>query len=495
MTARAQAHAKERPGDMLGGLLPSHAFRSDLLYFIRLAGNYAASIFISCRSKAPSNKRKQLALFLENYTFTDHHLKEALIQKKGWFDALKVEFPTFIEGMPVYLRERLSHCLQHDHALPMNHRAFSETINTLIQYRHYLEHYEEQERTRRWPSVSDSKLLTSLGLMLLPHLHNHLLGRIQSHSRKRRIKISLTTIQQMLKNAVSQRREASRFINGLKLKVDHEALRHSILTKYGNEPSDAAVHRIAKENRKKRQDLEHSKSAMLDFYRTYFPEDQWPRYNFQNFLIRYAFIGAAHIKEIEAFIFQPGFEGHRDFMEVIEPFFNVSMDIALLLHVWLSELEAEGVRVRNKKTVGSVIVALRNNIAHGGWIWNTRANETHPALSLNELLNALLALPHQHQLTDPQQRCNDLLTKLEAILRNVPRAKIYRKLGEGDDPNQRPPPITIRRWTRERRRQYSDTSQWQINKRPALRAIIAQWLREIGEARNTRKLTEIPEKC
>ncbi len=484
MTSTEQAPLKERPGAMIGDLLPSHAFRSDLLYFIRLAGNYAASIFISCRSKAPSNKRKELALFLENYSFTDHHLREALIQKKGWFDALKSDFPKFLEDMPVYLRDRLSRCLQYDHALPMSHRAFSETLDSLIQYRHYLEHYDERVRTGRLPVVSDARLLNSLGLMLLPHLHNHLLGRIQSHSRKRRIKLPLASIRETLQDAVSQRREASRFINGLKLKVHHEDLRHSILAKYGNEPSDAAVHRIAKENRKKRQDLEHSKSAMLDFYRAYFPEEQWPRYNFQNFLIRYAFIGAARIKEIEAFLFQPNYEGHRDFMEVIEPFFNVSMDIILVFHVWLAELEADGVPVRKKKDVGAISVALRNSISHGGWFWNMRESETDPVLSLNDLLAALLRLPHQYQLSNAQQRCNDLLTKLESILRNIPRAKVYRKLGQNDDPNQRPAPISIRRWTHERRNQYSNTSLWQINKRPALRSVIARWLREIDDARS-----------
>lgn len=502
-------------------------FRADLLYFIRLAGNYAASIVIECRAGAskkhraefshwlgldvgadrknakPATSQKELESRLwtqflqrnprlvsaiDNKPLIKKDIWRALAFGHPWFDVFKTDFPMLLSEMPVAMRERLSQSLQRNHLLPWQARNFLAAIEDLTRYRHWLEHRNDRiARGEMRPAVSDARLLEILGLMLLPFLGNHLVGRIRHHAWKaglRNQREMTENARNALASSLASRRETSRFMNGLKRRVDLESIRARITNKYGNVPSDEAVHRIAKEDAKKRRDLESQKAAMLELHRRYFGMHTWPRYNYENFLIRFAFIGRRRIRALEEKLGIAG-EAQPDFILLIEPTFMLAMDIALIIHVWLTELEDAGVEVRDKKKAGPVVSALRNGIAHGDWVWDI-ADDTRNgvAFTFQELLAALLDLPNMGRLHDSKTRQNDLLTRMEAVLRPSGWAHVYALAAPGDDPNQLPARYVVKRWTPAYRERFADRSRWRVEKRAALRRIAAAWMRDVAHARS-----------
>lgn len=415
------------------------------------------------------------------------------MKRAGWFDALKQEFPVILEAMPRRMQNRFLQALTQDHMIPADRRAFVSMLDDLREYRHWLEHYSERVAHGMPQPVSDIRLLDILGLMLLPHMGNQLLGRIHHHGRKSGLR-GYTRVKETAKirldAALAKRRETSRYMNGLKRKSDHASVKERLTRKYGNPPGDVAVHRIAKEDAKKRRDLEHRKASLIALHNRYFSAQTWPRYNLENFLLRYAFIGKRRIGEIEkllsslnsqAAIATPSF----DFVQDIEPAFLLSMDIGLIIHTWLSELEEAGINIRAKKVVGPIIPALRNEIAHGGWIWRVvDPQNRNDHLRFGVLIKALTDLSLRPELSGGGELSNQLLTRIGATLRPCADHLVYAVLQPRDDPNRHPPPYRIRRWTPANRAKYADNSLWRIERRPALRRLAALWMREIHAVRS-----------
>ncbi|MEK6541296.1 MAG: hypothetical protein AABZ45_04145 [Pseudomonadota bacterium] len=481
---------------LFADLESSAAFRADMLYFLRLAGNYAANIFVDVRNRAPMKHRKAFDDWLSKHQCKDDALNAALKDRHQWFDAHKVDFTIILGEMPHYLRERLGRALQHDHAMPLDHRAFIACLDDMRDYRHRLEHFGDPKQKQDRRHVSDERLLHILGLMLLPFLGNHLLGRIRHHARRRgyrprAVEQVAGRAKEILDVAIADRREASRFINGLKRRIDNDTIRNRIMEKYGNAPSDTAVHRIAREEASKRRDLEDRKSALLTLHRAYFADGHWPRYNYENFLIRFGFIGRRRIEEMEQFLRDGRDENETlDFILHIEPLFMLSMDIALIIHCWLSELEAPGVPIKDTKklqqtiTAAKTIVAIRNATAHGGWVWAVTPRGEAEPLPFEMVLSTLLAVLDHPNVNDKAQWKNDLLTAIEGALRPVQWSRIHAKPQPGDDPNRMPAAITVKRWTAGKRVAFADKDKWGVNKRKPLRRVAAMWMRDIAALRS-----------
>jgi len=492
--------------DIFGPLLERPAFRADLLYFIRLAGNYAAAIFMTTRDRAASKHRKALAEWLEASPRLregrNKKLREELIQRRPWFDACNKDFTLLLDEMPAAMRDRLGNALGRDHALPWGLAAFVRALDDLREYRNWLEHAEERRRegeTR--PVIGDERLLDILGLMLLPFLNNHLLGRMRHHGRRmglRRARQRADMVKSVLERAASQRREASRQFNGLKRRTDNQSIAAELERKRGRAPSDREVHKIAAQRKKERNDLETRKAALLDLHRAYFSEQTWPRYNYENFLIRFSFIGRGRIAAIER-LAAAADGSSLDFIHGIEPLFMLSMDIALILHSWLAEIEEEGVPVRSRKNLrkngaAEAVVDIRNALAHNRWFWDVASPDApEKPLAVREVLAALLDLPDRFAMPDPARWRNDLLTRIEATLRRRRKAYAYRPPAADDDPNRMPPAPAIQRWTEEKRRLHADRALWRIEKRPAVRRVAALWMRELQTARRGLE-TDGPEK-
>ena len=520
-------------GDVdFGTLLDRSAFRADLLYFIRLAGNYAANIVIDCRARAskkdkaafshwlgldvgkarersqpePSAKKLQERLWKQfltrNPAFVSNVDKKPLIKQdiwralvfnEPWFDVFKTDFPTLMSEMPIAMRERLSSILQKDHLLPWDTGHFLSAIEDLTTYRHWLEHPDEKiKKGELRPMISDQRLLAILGLMLLPFLGNHLVGRIRHHERRKGVRGSAMIADHaktVLANALATRRDTSKFMNGLKTRSDHATIAVRITKKYGNVPRDIAVHRIAKEDAKKRRDLEQQKSAMLALHRRYFNEETWPRYNHENFLMRFAFIGRRRITALENKL-DIAKTDRPDFINAIEPAFILSVDVALVIHVWLTQIAEMGIKFNTDKRVDPVILGLRNAIAHGDWIWHIADKSRNDRIfTFEELITALLKLPQKVQLNDSAQRCNDLLTQLESTLRPCAWTYVYAVAQMGDDANQMPARYLVKRWSDDKRTRFANKSRFRMEKRSALRRLAASWMRDIAKAQqNLRKI-------
>ena len=475
--------------NILAPLTCHGGFRSDLLYFVRLAGNYAGHIFIDVRERASSPIRKEFALWLDSpqAILRNTHFHSALQDKKGWFDALSADFTTMIENMPARMQNRFLRALGEDHLIPADRRNFIAMVDDLREYRHWLEHYDERQVKGIAQPVSDLRLLDILGLMILPFMHNILLGRIHHHGKRHKIRGTSVIGQQAkshLDSALARRREASRFMNGLKRRSDHDAIRDRITRKYGNRPAERTVHRIAKEDAKKRRDLEHRKAAMLSLYLRYFKEETWPRYNYENFLLRFAFLGKARIAAIVALAFPTDNTDKKyrepDFILDIEPIFMLSVEMGRIIHNFLEEMEEGGIAIRTKKKVGPIVPAVRNSIAHGEWFWQTEDphNSGH-MLTLPALLQALHHVLDQSQMIDKKECWNRLMTALEGALRPCVDHLVFAKMQATDDMNRHAPAIKIRRWTPKVRQLYSDNKKWRIERRPALRKVAASWMRDI----------------
>jgi len=473
---------------ILAYLTPIPAFRIELLHFIRLAANYTASIFIECRSRAQPKHRHQFAEWLaQNEQDKDKQLWLGLRTRARWFDALKQDFTYVIREMPIPLQTRLERAIQHDHLLPWDLRRFERALDDLREYRHWLEHYDERVRSGRVCPCTDERLVELLGLLLLPHLNNHLLGRMRYHARRagfRGTPAAIPAAKAIMDKSVADRREASREINGLKRRIDADTIRDRITRKYGNPPGDQAVHRIAREEAKKRRDLETRKRALLTLHGEYFDPQTWPRYNLENFLIRFAFIGKGRIAELEALLGEAKGGGRHNFITAVEPAFELALDIALIFHDYLTELEIAGVPIRKRAKVGPAVTGLRNAIAHGDWFWRVPdpARNDVP-FTFDEIIERLAALPGDFGLAGPAQWRNNLLTRLESCLRDRKRTLAYRIPQPGDDPNRNPSPIKVARWTDAARERFADRKTWRIERSPALRSLAARWKREIAAAR------------
>lgn len=476
-----------RPGDIFGPLLERPAFRADLLYFIRLAGNYAASIFIDVRNRAPMHHRHALDVFITGHAGNDTQLLAALTNRHAWFDALKADFTILLGEMPQYMKDRLERALTEDHLLPWDRRNFIKALDDLREYRHFLEHPEKRI------NVTDERLLETLGRMLLPFLGNHLAGRVHHHGRRSGMRNARAAAEQtrtILADALAARRETSKFMNGLKRRVSHDEIAAELTRKRGSPPHDAAVHKIAKARKKERADLECRKAAMLTLHRSYFNETSWPRYNHENFLMRFAFIGKRRILDLENKLQFPA--DRHDFIHAIEPFFILSMDMALIIHCWLTELEGAGVPIRNRKELAKVTPAaawlpdIRNAIAHGGWIWAVEPKDrSSQPLSFAELVASLLAALHHPKVArDGAKWRNDLLTRMEGALRPCGWHHIYAKAQPDDDPNQMRAHHVIKRWTAKTRARYADRYKWHVEKRPYLRRVAATWMRDLRTLAN-----------
>ncbi|MFV0644343.1 MAG: hypothetical protein ACK5NN_07560 [Sphingomonadaceae bacterium] len=478
-------------GKLFDPLLDRSAFRADLLYFIRLAGNYAAHIFIDVRSRAPSKHRKQMAEWLENDTpVKDKHFQSELVKNAPRFDALKADFTTVLEKMPDPMRTRLAGALQYDHALPLDLGNFTRALDDLREYRHYLEHYDERKRQGRSCPVTDERVLDILGLILLPFLNAHMLGRMRHHGRRLRLRdldLRYNEAKKHIDAAQTKKRDASKFINGLKKRVDHDSIRDMLTRKYDDPPGEQAVHRIAKEEAKKRRDLEQRKASLLELHRDFFREHTWPRYNLENFLIRFGFIGKGRIQELEKLLGSYGEDEaeQRDFINDIEPLFMLSMDIGLVIHSWLAELEEEGVPLKKTKKIGKTVISIRNTIAHGGWVWDVKDTARNKEImTLAEILKELSALPERFSIPDAQNWRNQLFTRMEATIQPCKWHRVYAITRPGDDPNQIPAHYVVKRWTVEKRESFSDRTRWRVERRTALRRVASAWMREIATARS-----------
>ncbi len=378
----------------LSPLLQRPGFQADLLYFIRMAGTYIEAIFLDARLTWKDNRFKSFQAIIDELAKKEpKHEKQwsALRNKDPHIEFATTEpFKLLLANLATEHKNSLSRRLQWEHALPWSFDVYYQKIETLRKYRHFLEHLRDKPPPGQRPD--DAELLHILGLLLLPYLQNHLVGRIIHH--QRRLKHSspsplkgegpisspsplkgegrgegtpklkqktpspnplpqgeraiIRVAQDILQNAESDRRETSRNIFGLKTRSTLPA----------NERRDRVTYN------------DRWKERFADWFAT----DTWPRYNEHNFKVRYHFIGRKRLKILgDALCASTSTKGYfsdpakADFIRELEPIYYASLDINLILHKFLFEMEELKLKVRSSKEMQNSIPALRNEIAHGGF--------------------------------------------------------------------------------------------------------------------------------
>ncbi|APG62748.1 hypothetical protein LPB140_08045 [Sphingorhabdus lutea] len=483
--------------NLFGDLVKRPKFRSDILYFVQLAGNYAANIFVDMRNRASSKQKKAFYDWLSGVKNDDIdvRLKEALNNSNQYFDPFKKGYAQILEEMPLPLRDRMERAIQHDHVLPISLKNFIKNLDDLREYRHWLEHYDDRIKKGSPKKISDERAVQIITLMILPFLSAHMKGRIIHHARNmgmrhREIEQFIAPIDKIIRDNIASRRDASKYINGLKKRKSNEEIKEFITEKYGNAPSDMAVHRFAKQEKKKRNDLETRKQALTNLYNRYFDKDHWPRYNHENFLIRYQFLGKSRIKEVEEYIIEQNPDKkHIDFILDIEPIFMLSFEISLIIHIWFSDLEVKGVPIRDRKKLNKLndkaarMVDIRNQIAHGGWIWRIENNAKNGEFySITEIMEGLFAVLDHPNINDKAQYKNDLITALQGAFLRCKKSYIYENIKDGD-PNQNRARYVINYWSTKNRDKFADRhgvdAKWRVERRIPLRKMAATWMRDL----------------
>jgi hypothetical protein len=462
----------------LTNLLIRPAFRADLLYFIRMAGTYIEAIFLDARVNWKDNRLTSFQTIIDElktkYRQYEKNWNALRKQDPGIEFAAKDAFKLLLAHLEKTHKDNLIRRLQWEHALPWSFNIYYEKVKQLRAYRNFLEHPDGKTKP------DDDELLHTLGLLLLPHLQNHLIGRIIHHQRKlakpspspfkgegRGEGKHILEIIAILQKAESDRRETSRNIFGLKT-------RNTL-------PKNERIDRETYNNRWKER------------FADWFASDTWPRYNEHNFKVRYHFIGRRRLALLGAALHSStSSQGYfndparSDFIRELEPIYYASLDINLIIHKFLFEMEALRLDVRSSKKMNNSIPALRNEIAHGGFFWDIK-NKAGEQIALKDVFTDLLSLPAIAKMPNIKERQNDLITAIAGVIKNYGAHRVHDSEKIGDDPNKRPPPYIIHRWTAEKRARYADSKRYTIDRRPRVRALLASWKRALSAAETSSK--------
>ncbi|MEQ1724827.1 MAG: hypothetical protein ABL882_02750 [Sphingopyxis sp.] len=456
---------------LFADLESSAAFRADMLYFLRLAGNYMANIFVTVRAGAPSKHRKAFAEWLtpplpargaqKPSPIEDKPLRDALVTKQLWFDAYKRDFAVMLGEMPQAMKDRLGRSIQADHCLPLDLRNFIAMLDELREYRHWLDHYDERVQKKEKRPVTDEQVARHLGLLLLPHLHNHLIGRVHHHRCKagqrsfgRPKAAANAELKAIFDRATADRREAT-------------------MERMGRRTKGSVI-------RKERQEAQQVGERWRQTHAARFSPDTWPRYNLHNWKTRYYFMGEGRIAKLESQLRPAGDDGAMvDFIHAIEPLFNLSLDLNLAIHMALTAIEGLGIKIRSKKDVGLIIPALRNEIAHGGFFWDVKGGDG-AVLAAADVFEAMQGL--MLQASNGKQRRNDFVTAAQQLMRKA-RTSLAFPPADPDDANRSPPPIRVRTWGAGNRVRYGHSSAFRLEKRKDLSRVVAAWMRALASSR------------
>jgi hypothetical protein len=456
-------------------LLTRPAFRADLLYFIRMAGTYIEAIFLDARLTWKDNRLKAFQGIIDDLKNKNPQYEKNWVALRKQDPAIEFAatepFKLLLAHLQTTHKDSLARRLQWEHALPWGFDNFYTIVEQLREYRHFLEHYDKK------PKPDDAELLRNLGLLLLPHLQNHLIGRILHHQKRtspspfkgegRGEGKHILEIKAILQKAESDRREMSRNIFGLKT-------RNTL-------PKNERIDRETYNNRWKER------------FADWFASDTWPRYNEHNFKVRYHFIGRRRLALLGAALqSSTSSQGYfndpkkADFIRELEPIYYASLDINLIIHKFLFEMEALRLDVRSSKKMNNSIPALRNEIAHGGFFWDIK-NKAGEQIALEDVFTDLLSLPAKAKMPNIKERQNDLITAIAGVIKNYGAHRVHDSEKIGDDPNKRPPPYIIHRWTAEKRARFADSKRYTIDRRPRVRALLASWKRALSAAETSSK--------
>lgn len=480
-------------------------FRAACLHFLQLANTYIVQIFFQTFNDG--KRRRQLYEWLNRDSIrnNDQWKKGKKISpelyrnivpsekgRSGYLDAYDRDFTTLLRLMSDeragcrHAADRFFRNLNHFHAIPLKREEFFRMLDRLRNKRNWLKDFDRRSQ-RNGNRPDDTEVIRYLGLLLLPKLHQHFTGVVsRALARARRAgtenpEIDTRAMEHHFRRARKERAEATERIFGARKR--------------------------GKIDRKQRRDMEQAKQAFREHYKALYPKGAGPRYSYQQFRIRLAFIGKVNLGRLKKLLGAP--EGKLHFSRDIEPLYNTAMAMNNILDeaFWLMARadgeerkrlrDEEGLsKKKAKERMGSCaclqgdVRGLRNHVAHNGLFCFYRPdrkenedgsrNRESPFLPVHELFATVFrALMRQHN-PHWREQVNELCNRIRTVLEKQDYAWVFERSSERENNN---PPHVVRRWTVEKREKYLNFDKWRLDRRKYVRTICAQWKNDVEKAR------------
>ncbi|MDD3020297.1 MAG: hypothetical protein PHX61_04860 [Alphaproteobacteria bacterium] len=465
------------------------AFRSDELYFIRLAGGYVRSIFWDVFLSNNKNRPRELYKLISDEFSGDSysHLRAQIVpdpnnhgKRNGQLDCIGGAFKTLLEKMPADMVVAFEEVLRINYGIFLRFKddkgnaetlTFVKAVECLSKRRNYLEHYEQNNGKKRnsYNKRRDSKefvfkdetFLEALGLFVLPELLHKFAGRVASYEVKQG---GCTENSKMIREKgaliIKERKQNTRQL--FSVERSRQAHKNKTKRKYLADPN--IPWRIAYKS------LNHSRTD----------------YREHEFKVRYYFIGKPNIEKIRGYVFSDKNKGEIHFKRDIEALYILTCDINLILHRALEELKERDRVVAVDEDNMVLLKNLRNHVAHGGFFWDVK-NDQMELFSVGEIFEGILSAC---LLKLGKEKANNIFVQLERELRKE-------KFSIADVNGTPPMHLHIKKWGVKNRLKYLETDDEDVSvyMRRSYRKMVGKWITALLKAKHAMVLEKKREKC
>lgn len=464
-------------------------FRSDELYFIRMAGGYIRSIFWDVFLSSNKNRRKILYEVVdslkvpkedaEGHRIFCNSLKPSLETKRreGVLDCLSGKFAQVLKALPEEVVAIFEDILKQNHGIFLRLKddkgnpktlTFVRAIEILYKRRNFLEHFSDKKeqdkynkrRSNKESGYTDAELVEALGMFLLPETLHHFAGRVASYEAKQN---------KATDNAKIIREQAIRIVK----------------ERRQNTKNIFAVERTRK-NIKDKSQRKKMVDAFLPWrvaYREMSPSKT--DYKENEFRVRYQVIGKNHIEKIRQKLTRGQVGSNLHFKRDIERLYLLTFDINLVIHRFFEELKESGAGL---DALTDKAKCIRNQIAHGGFFWDVQVHDSpQEVYDVGEVFTEILSAA---QKAKGYERVNDLFTQIEKQLRQENFSVV-------DIQGVPPQTLHITKWAKQDRKKYLEnpSDEIKLDRRRLYRAEIARWMKALNKAKQQIFLEKRRKKC
>jgi hypothetical protein len=467
-------------------------FRSDELYFIRMAGGYIRSIFWDVFLSSNKNRRKILYEVVdslkvpkedaEGHRIFCNSLKPSLETKRreGVLDCLSGKFAQVLKALPEEVVAIFEDILKQNHGIFLRLKddkgnpktlTFVRAIEILYKRRNFLEHFSDIKERKKYnkrrddkeSGCTDAEFLEALGIFLLPETLHHFAGRVASYEAKQnKATDNAKIIREQAIRIVKERRQNTKNIFAV------ERTRQNI-----------------KDKSKRKKMVDPSLPWREAFHKFRKMSRSETDYKENEFRVRYQVIGKNHIEKIRQKLTRGQVEFHLHFKRDIEGFYLLTFDINLVIHRFFEELKESGAGLDDLTKKAKCI---RNQIAHGGFFWDVQVHDSpQEVYDVGEVFTEILSAA---QKAKGYERVNDLFTQIEKQLRQENFSVV-------DIQGVPPQTLHITKWAKQDRKKYLEnpSDEIQLDRRKLYRAEIARWMRALNKAKQQIFLEKRRKKC
>ncbi len=453
-----------KPQDIdLSSLEENHVFRSDLLFFIRLAGTHAQTLFWQGFPRSAMARRKKMfSIAKKAIPKNKAHFRSAVLDPKcrhtKTTDIFHKGFLSLLRKLQEdeSLQKIFADGFKQQHGIFWRFEQFNDAIEILIDKRHYLEHYAERKRKREtFNAQKNTKVLEALSILLLPGICNMLEMRARSVKEKT-AQAAADGMHTLFEWCRQENAESRRLM-------------------FSEERKRA---RIGKTRRKALATDADNTAIWLKSYRalgispTDYREFQFKRrYDFigpQNLRAIFECLGLPLQKKSRALIYTADHAEKPSFRHDIEPLYMLTMHIGAVIHHYIDFAPKDK---KGEKIQDADLHNIRNTLAHNGLFWRIYAQDNKSPLTVEDVFAKVLA-------SLPTGQKSTFCDQIERLLRRENHAVMH----TSDDGH--PKTEKIRRWSAEKRAQAKQekNSGTEVNRRRAVRKIAAGWMRALQHA-------------